>query len=139
MEVVQYTHQLAYPLDSQGKPFPILQLRIFNPADSEQGLDIEGYLDSGAEYSLFNGWMATAIGLDLLSGNERKYGPVVGPTIIGRVHRIRLSHPTVGNFDLHVGFSTQEIHREILGRDFFNLVQIGFRERYLSYYIKTEA
>jgi len=118
VEVVQYTHQLAYSLDSQGKPFPILQLRILNPADSEQGLDIEGYL---------------------LSGNERKYGPVVGPTIIGRVHRIRLSHPTVGNFDLDVGFSTQEIHREILGRDFFNLVQIGFRERYLSYYLTTEA
>jgi hypothetical protein len=139
VEVVQYTHQLAYPLDSQGKPFPILQLRISNPADSEHGLDIEGYLDSGAEYSLLNGWMATAMGFDLLSGTERKYGPIVGPTIIGRVHRIRLAHPTVGTFDLDVGFSTQEIHREILGRDFFNLIQIGFRERYLSYYLKTEA
>jgi hypothetical protein len=139
VEVVQYAHRLAYPLDSLGKPFPILQLRISNPADSEQGLDIEGYLDSGAEYSLFNGWMATAIGFDLLSGTERKYGPIVGPTIVGRVHRIRLAHPAVGTFDLDVGFSTQEIRREILGRDFFNLVQIGFRERYLSYYLKTEA
>ena len=139
MEVVQYTHQVTYLRDSIGKPFPILQLRISNPVDSDQGLDIEGYLDSRAEYSLLNGWMAAAIGLDLLSGTERKYGPIVGPTIVGRVHRIRLTHPAVGTFDLDVGFSTQEIRREILGRDFFNLVQIGFRERYLSYYLKTEA
>ena len=28
---VQYTHQLTYLLDSQGKPFPISQLRISKP------------------------------------------------------------------------------------------------------------
>jgi hypothetical protein len=34
-----------------------------------------------------------------------------------------------------VGFSSGEIHRNLLGRDFFNLAQIGFRERHLTFFI----
>jgi hypothetical protein len=132
---VEYAQRLNYPCDEQGNPFPILQLRVLNPSDPENGLDIDAYLDSGAEYSLLAGWIATTIGFDLFAGAERKYGPLVGPLIHGRVHLARLSHPSLGNFDMDVGFSTVEIRRNILGRDFFSRVQIGFREKQLIYYI----
>jgi hypothetical protein len=135
VQVVEYLHRIPYPRDSKGNPFPILQLRIFHLADSEQAIDLDAYLDSGAEYSLFNGWIVTALGLDLYSGAERQYGPIIGPTITGKIHRISLSHPVFGSFELDMGFSTQEIHREILGRDFFNLAQVGFRERQLEFYL----
>jgi len=137
VEAVEYKYRFPYPLDPQGDPSPILQLRVFNPSNTFSGLDIDTHLDSGAEYSLLNGWIARTLGFDLLSGNLRTYGPLVGPTIAGRVHRVRLSHPELGNFDMEMGFSTVEIHREILGRDFFNLTQIGFRERQLTYYLST--
>lgn len=57
---------------------------------------------------------------------------------MGRVHRVSLSHPTLGNFEIEIGFSTEPIRREILGRDFFSQIQIGFREKQLSYYITPE-
>lgn len=135
METVSYAYQFNYPSDSNGNPFPILQLRVFNPSDREKGLDIEGYLDSGAEYSLLNGWIARSIGLDLLTGTKRNYSPARGDPIVGRVHRVTFSHPTLGNFEIEIGFSTEPIRREILGRDFFSQIQIGFREKQLSYYI----
>ena len=134
METVEYTHRFDYVRIS-GEPFPVLQLRVLSPSQPELGLDVDAYLDSGAQGSLFNGWRARALGLDLLSGPRKQYGPIVGPSIEGRLHRVRLSHPILGNFDLEIGFSTVEITREILGRDFFNLIQIGLRERYLTYYI----
>ena len=45
------------------------------------------------------------------------------------LHAVRLSHPELGCFDLEIGFSPFPLRRNLLGRDFFNLVQIGFRER----------
>ena len=135
MDTVSYSHRFNYPRDPQGNSFPILQLRILNLSNPTNGLDIDAYLDSGAEYSFLNGWIAHVLGLDLLSGSLRRYGPLVGPAIDGRVHRVRLSHPGLGQFDMDIGFSTVDIRREILGRDFFNLAQIGFRENHLTYYI----
>jgi hypothetical protein len=44
-------------------------------------------------------------------------------------------HPDLGSFTLEVGFSSTDIHRNLLGRDFFNLAQIGFRERFLTLYV----
>lgn len=135
MENVSYEYRFEYPRNPEGNPFPILQLRVLNPSDPEKGLDIDAYLDSGAEYSLLNGWIAVLLGLDLFSGSERKYGPIAGPIITGRVHRVRLSHPILGDFDMDIGFSTDGINRDVLGRDFFNLIQIGFRERQLTFYV----
>jgi hypothetical protein len=134
VETIEYAHRFDYVRIS-GEPFPILQLRLFNPSRPDRGLDVDAYLDSGAQGSLFNGWRAQALGLDLLSGPRKLYGPIAGPNIEARLHRVRLSHPILGKFDLEIGFSTVEIRREIVGRDFFNCIQIGFRERYLTYYI----
>ena len=43
-------------------------------------------------------------------------------------HRVRLSHEELGHHELRVGFSEQPIARNLLGRDFFGLFQIGFWE-----------
>ena len=48
---------------------------------------------------------------------------------------MRLFHGDLGEFELEIGFSESPIRRNILGRDFFNLLQIGFRERYLVFYV----
>jgi hypothetical protein len=98
-------------------------------------LDIDAYLDSGAERSLFEGWITRAIGLDLLAGRTIPYASLTRQTIEGRLHPVRLSHPSLGHFELEVGFSTGNISRNILGRDFFNLIQVGFRENHLAFYV----
>ena len=75
------------------------------------------------------------LGLNLYSGPRKVYGSTAGESIEGRLHKVRLSHPDLGDFDLEIGFSTGVIRRNLLGRDFFNLIQIGFRERYHTYYL----
>ena len=115
--------------------FPLVLLRISNPLQRELSLDVDAYLDSGTQRSLFNGWRARAIGLDLLQGQVKYYTSTSGSSVEARLHTVRLYQENVGDFDLEVGFSMEEITREILGRDFFNLVQVGFRERQLTYYL----
>jgi len=134
---VTYEHQVPYNYDLRGISFPILILRLSLPGQVEPALDIEAYLDSGAEKSLIEGSFATALGIELLSGRETKFVSTNRSEFIARLHRICLSHPTIGSFDLEVGFSTASIARNLLGRDFFNLVQIGFRERQLTFYISS--
>jgi len=56
----------------------------------------------------------------------------------GIIHPVRLSHPDLSDFDLEVGFSTVPLRRNLLGRDFFSMVQIGFRERHQVFYVKAE-
>jgi len=60
---------------------------------------------------------------------------VAGVGLTARLHRVQLVHPVLGSFALEVGFSTVPISRNLLGRDFFNFIQIGFRERYLTFYV----
>jgi hypothetical protein len=40
-----------------------------------------------------------------------------------------LIHEVLGERELEVAFSTQEIARNLLGLDFFNLFKIGFEDR----------
>ena len=70
MVTVPYAYEIPYTPDPlSGDSFPVLPLRVINPRNPDQEpLDINTYLDSGAQRSLFDGWIATALGLDLLSG-----------------------------------------------------------------------
>jgi len=64
MVTVQYVAEFAYTYDPlSGDPFPLLPLQLANPHAPTQALDINAYLDSGAQRSLFDGWIATALGL----------------------------------------------------------------------------
>lgn len=135
MITVTYEHAFPYTYDPRGEPFPTLTLRLSRPGQTEPALDIDAYLDSGARRSLVEGRLAAALGIDLFRGPEVRYVSTSGAAITARLHRIQLSHPALGSFELEVGFSTIPITRNLLGRDFFNLIQIGFRERHLTFYL----
>jgi hypothetical protein len=140
MVAVQYAAEVAYTYDPiSGDPFPILPLRIANPYDPGQALDTNTYLDSGAQRFLFDGWIATALGFDLFSGPELRYVSIAGVGLVARLHQVRFTLPNLGSVELEVGFSTIPISRNLLGRDFFNFFQIGFHERYLTFYMSPNS
>jgi len=134
---VIYDHQFPYSHDLDGQQYPRLTLRVSNPQDFTQALEIEAYLDSGAQRSLLSGWIGGALGLDILQGPQLTYESTAGIALTATLHRVRLEHADLGSFDIEVGFSSAPIRRNLLGRDFFNLLQIGFREHQLAFYITT--
>jgi hypothetical protein len=89
--------------------------------------------------SLLNGEIVVpALGLELFSGPTQRYNPVTGSGLAGRLHKVEIFYPDLDSFVLDVGISTVPIRRNILGRDFFNLIQIGFRERHKMLLITVE-
>lgn len=60
---------------------------------------------------------------------------MTGQRLEARSHRVQLRHESLGDFELEIGFSTGHISRNVLGRDFLNLVQVGFRENQLAFYM----
>jgi len=135
MPVVAYEYQIEYAYDLDGKRFPRLSFQIAKADDPAVTVDVAAYLDSGAERSLFSGRIGAALGIDVLSGPKLVYQSTTDSRLVATLHTVRLIHPDLGSFSLEVGFSTSAIQRNLLGRDFFNLVQIGFREHYLTFYI----
>ena len=130
MVTVSYSYAVPY-VEIGGVAAPALQVRIQAPG-GQDAIDMDAYVDSGASESLFDGSVLRVIGLDLLTGPVKRYQSTFDTVMEARLHRVRVSHDQLGSFDLEVGFSTAPIRRNLLGRDFFNLVQIGFRERQLS-------
>jgi hypothetical protein len=135
---VAYTYQFPYRQGPVGGPFPILPMTITNPQRSARAVDAIVYLDSGAQRSLFDGTLARLIGLDLLARRRLSFASATGISIEAMLHAVRLSHPELGHFELEVGFSTVPLRRNLLGRDFFDLVQIGFREQHLVFYVTPQ-
>ena len=135
MPTVEYSHEFQYT-DMEIDRFPVLQFQVQSPGGGE-AVDVDAYLDSGARYSLFEGSMLSSISLDLMEGQPRPYYPVSGLPIEGRIHRVRLIHDRLGTFELDIGFSTGEISRNLLGRDFFDKIQIGFREHSVKFFIEV--
>jgi hypothetical protein len=135
---VAYHFEFLYRPSPAGGMFPILSVAISSPRLSARSADVIAYLDSGAQRSLFDGTLAGLIGIDLMDGTRVPFASAAGFSIEGIIHPVRLSHPELGEFDLDIGFSTVPLRRNLLGRDFFNLVQIGFRERHQVFYVKTE-
>ena len=66
------------------------------------------------------------------------FASAAGFSIEAIIHSVRLSHPELGDFNLEIAFSTVPLRRNLLGRDFFSLVQIGFRERQQIFYVRAE-
>jgi hypothetical protein len=86
--------------------FPILSVVVSNPRSLVRSADVIGYLDSGAQRSLFDGTLAGFIGLDLMDGLRVTFASAAGLSIEGIIHPVRLSHPELGKFDLDIAFST---------------------------------
>jgi hypothetical protein len=132
---VSYEYRFEYTHDPDGRRFPRLEVRVASPEKPAEAVDVWAYLDSGAERSLFNGWIGAALGIDILDGPTLVYETGSGAPLSATLHPVRLFHPDLGDFDLEVGMSSSEIPRNLLGRDFFDLVQIGFREHHLAFYL----
>jgi hypothetical protein len=138
MVYVEYEHLLDYLRDKNGVPFPGLRIEICRPDLSNSAIVVPAHLDSGASRSIFDGEIAETIGLDLLSGSNVTYQSTTGAVVEAGLHEVRLAHPSLGACILEVGFSTTKIARNLLGRDFFDLFQIGFREHRLQIYLSPE-
>jgi len=132
--LVDYQHTFNYRLLQAGS-CPIIQVRITRQDAPDVGIDIDAYLDSGAERSLFNGELLAGLEINLINDKQKRYGSTTGDFIAAYLHEVRLTVPDVGDFNLEMGFSGIQIRRNLLGRDFFNLIQIGFRENQLKYYL----
>ena len=134
MVLVNYQHEFNYREFLEGQS-PVLQLQVSRPENSENNLVVDAYLDSGAQRSLFNGFVIASLGIILVNNRMQRYTSTAGNPIEAYLHRVRLTLPDVGDFNLEIGFSSNTIRRNLLGRDFFNLAQIGFRENQLKYYL----
>ena len=79
------------------------------------------------------------LGLNLLDGAPWSFETNTGETIQARVHPVQLVLPAAEDqpapmpMKLNVAFALGNVRRNLLGRDFFDLVQIGFRERRLEF------
>jgi len=133
LTTVTYTYDFGY-VSTGGRSFPLLRLVV--RAANGQAVAVDAHLDSGASQSLFDGEILSGIGVNLLDGPLKRYGSAIGAEMEARIHRIRLEHSELGNFDLDVGFSVGPLSRNLLGRDFFDFVQLGFRENQQSVFIE---
>lgn len=137
MVAVDYSFEIPYLIGTNGKSFPGLIITLAEASDLSVAVEIRAELDSGAEYSLVDGEFATTIGLDLSAGSQFRFVTLGGATIDSRILPVVLRHADLGAFRIGLRFSTNKIRRNILGRDFFSLIQIGFRERHLTVYLSS--
>ena len=128
MPTIEYRHQFPYLYGEDRGQFPGLLIDLCRPGELEEYVTIQAHLDTGAEYSLFDGELATGIGLRLMEGEDFAFSFTSGEPLIAKRHRVAVGHSELGRFELVVAFSTSRIRRNILGRDFLGLVQVGFRE-----------
>lgn len=131
-----YRFPFRYPTDGRRVRFPGLLLRLRSPI-TQQSIEALAHIDTGASASLFDGSLATAIGLDLLAGRQSGVTFLVGAALPSRVHDVSVQHEVLGDFEIPLAFSTSVIRRNVLGRDFLAYVQLGFNERDLEFYIVT--
>ena len=138
MATIHYPFQIDYSYDEDGNLLPRLAFALSLPRNPGKRVDIDAYLDSGSERSLIDGWVGRSLGLDVLSGPRLGYETTMGTVLTATLYTVRLSHDDLGDFELEVGFTSVNIKRNLLGRDFFNLLQIGFRERRQMFYVSLE-
>jgi hypothetical protein len=138
--LVTYAHFFSYCVDSlSGETFPGLPFRVSLPEEGDTAVDLIAHLDAGAELSIFDGArIASTLGIDLMAGREIRLGSVGGFALTARIHRLELSHPELGRFTLDAAISTVPIRRNLLGRDFFQHLQIGFREFHETFLIAND-
>lgn len=137
MPTVAYPHEFPYRQSPAGGTFPILPITIGTPHQLTRSADVIAYLDSGAQRSLSARWRRRS-GWTCSGDVDCHSPPPRDSSIEAIIHPVRLFHPDLGDFNLEIGFSTIPLRRNLLGRDFFSLVQIGFRERRQVFYVRAE-
>jgi hypothetical protein len=135
--LISVTYQFRFPylrqLDGSLVPGLVIQLR--NPITGAKTVETNAELDSGAEYSLFDGQLAIDIGLDIFKGKPFVFELANGIPLDARILAVVISHAELGRFNFEARFSTGPLRRNILGRDFFDLLQIGFDEHQSEIYL----
>lgn len=130
---VDYSNIFPYSIDPlTGRLLPILAFDLVN---RQRRVTLNGCLDTGCERSLLDGRLALAVGIDLTGASSIPYCSAVGISVAGLLAPVNLVHPALGSFHLEVGFSPMHLARNLLGRDFLDLIQIGFREHRLEFYV----
>lgn len=122
---IQFAQVIPYRALTPGLAlFPALAVGLIGPAGQDDSVAI---VDTGAEYSFFNGSRAPALGLSLLDGRKLRLASL-GGSFEGYLHHIDLE--IEGSiFHAEVVFSVNQIPREILGRhSLFQLMTWGLRE-----------
>ena len=133
---IRYEHTFTYRITADNKRFPGFLVQLRNGGNS---IDVDAVLDTGAEYSLFNGALANAIDLSLLAGKVRTYRTANRTDLSARVHPVSVWIPELGEFKMNMGFSLDDITRNILGRDFFSLLSIGFDEHHQTFHVSRRT
>ena len=136
---VEYGHSFPYLFDqATRKSFPGLQFDLSLPGNFHVTAYTRAHLDTGAELSLFDGALVVpTLGIDLMAGPEVALNSAGTFALSARIHRLEISHPMLGSFTLDAAISTVPIARNLLGRDFFEHIQIGFREFHHTFHIAT--
>lgn len=136
MPVVDYPLTYAYTLLNGGIIAPILPVRLIS-TDGLRHQDTTALVDSGADVSVFHAVFARAISIDIEAGREETATGVSGDISI-YYHRVQIQVDTE-IYDLEVGF-TDDLHtpENLLGRDWFNQIQLGFRENLREFYLRLE-
>jgi hypothetical protein len=95
--------QAKSPLPSLGgsllRPRPVLAVGITGPTRS---LLLDGLLDTGSDDTVFEEWVAAAIGVDLHRAPERQVG------LVGRAHLVRCRYAPV---ELRITAGIRETYR----------------------------
>jgi hypothetical protein len=127
---VSYTHELPY-VYGRGRPRPTLRLEIRSIPHPTLAIETQADLDSGTDSTIFRGDLCSVIGLELMRGRETTFQTALvnRESLVARVHRVKLVHELLGEFEMEAAFATEPIGRNLLGLDFFNVVQIGFQDR----------
>ena len=134
---VTYAHSFPHLFDPfSGRTFPGLPIEVSSPDHVGRILETYAQVDSGAELSLFDGrFLVQRLEIDLMAGPEIVLASSGGFSLTARIHRLEILHPDLGSFPLDAAISTVPIRRNLLGRDFFQHIQIGFREFHHNFMI----
>lgn len=103
MKIPFLVAQAKSPLPSLGgsflRPRPVFAVRISGPARS---LLLDGLLDTGSDDTVFEEWVAAAIGLDLSHAPERQVG------LVGRANLVCCRYAPV---ELRITDGIRETHQ----------------------------
>lgn len=120
----------------------MLTVRLRNAATQMGEVEVDAFLDSGASRSIFQGDLAPALGLDLLDGRPWRFQANNGSEVEARIHQLEIilslepGTPAAISARLDLALATSSIARNLLGHDFFDLVQVGFREHFLEFLLE---
>lgn len=131
---VSYAHKFEYRnIPGHEGLYPALLLSI----SATESVDTVGVIDTGSVRTLFNGELAAAIGLRLEDGTPQALYPINGGVLRTKLLKAHILFNGL-EFDLDICFSEARVNRNLLGRDFLEKIQVGFREHHRLIYLQQE-